>query len=98
MSDLEAKLPNVILRILEDTLTKAERTLVHAGRDQLVLDTRRAFQSTMRNELVAGVEGLTDRRVIAFMSDNHIDPDIATESFVLEPLDLPSESGAEPEG
>jgi hypothetical protein len=31
------------------------------------------------------VEKLTDRKVIAFMSDNHIDPDLGIESFVLEP-------------
>jgi len=85
------------LCILEDTLTKAERSLVQAGREQLVLDTRRAFQSTMRDELVAAVEELSERRVIAFMSDNHIDPDIATESFVLEPLPLAlaAENGAD---
>jgi hypothetical protein len=35
--------------------------------------------------LVGGVEKLTDRKVIAFMSDNHIDPDLGIESFVLEP-------------
>jgi len=88
---------DVILCILEDTLTKAERSLVQAGREQLVLDTRRAFQSTMRDELVAAVEELSERRGIAFMSDNHIDPDIATESFVLEPLPLAlaAENGAD---
>src|SRR5689334_14981546 len=39
----------------------------------------------MRPELVAGVEALTGRRVIAFMSDNHVDPDVAVETFVLVP-------------
>lgn len=38
----------------------------------------------MRNDLVAAVEELLGRRVIAFLSDNHIDPDVAIESFVLE--------------
>src|SRR3989442_1612796 len=28
---------------------------------------------------------VTRRKVIAFLSDNHIDPDIAVESFILEP-------------
>jgi hypothetical protein len=45
---------------------------------------RKAYQQTMRNELVAAVELLTRRKVIAFLSDNHIEPDIAIECFVLE--------------
>jgi uncharacterized protein YbcI len=46
---------------------------------------RKAYQDTMRDDLVTGVEEITGRTVIAFLSDNHIDPDIAIESFVLEP-------------
>jgi uncharacterized protein YbcI len=79
---------DLVVCLLEQTLTKAERSLVTAGREQMVLDTRRAFQQTMRADLVASVEQLTQRKVIAFMSDNHIDPDIATETFLLEPLTL----------
>jgi uncharacterized protein YbcI len=79
---------DVVLCVLEDNLTKAERSLVAGGRDEIVLEARRAHQSTMRGELMAEVERLTGRKVIAFMSDNHIDPDIATETFVLEPIEL----------
>ena len=39
----------------------------------------------MRQEQVASVEDLTGRTVMAFMSANHIDPDIGVETFVLEP-------------
>ncbi len=42
----------------------------------------------MRADLVGAVEALTKRRVIAFMSDNHIDSDIATETFLLAPRAL----------
>jgi hypothetical protein len=31
------------------------------------------------------VEELTGRKVLAFLSDNHLDPDVAVESFVLSP-------------
>ena len=41
----------------------------------------------MRDDLVAEVEGLTGRRVIAFLSDNHLEPDIAIEAFKLTPAD-----------
>ena len=39
----------------------------------------------MRDDLVAAVEMLMERKVIAFMSANHIDPDMATEIFVMQP-------------
>ena len=46
---------------------------------------RKSFQKTMRSELVRGIEEITGRRVIAFMSDNHMDPDMAMEAFLLAP-------------
>ena len=48
-------------------------------------EMRRAFQRAMRNDLCAEIEKITERQVIAFFSDNHIDPDMAIESFVLAP-------------
>jgi uncharacterized protein YbcI len=52
-----------------------------------VLDLRRRWQSLMRDDVSREIEQLTGRKVIGgFMSDNHIDPDLAVEVFVLEPL------------
>ena len=78
---------DLICVVLEDTLTRGEINLVRDGQVELVLKTRRAFQDAMRNEAIAGIEDLTGRTVRVFMSDNHIDPDIAVECFVLEPED-----------
>jgi uncharacterized protein YbcI len=78
---------DLISVVLRDTLTKGERSLLVDGREELVLETRMAYQYTMRNDLIAGIERLSGRKVIAFLSANHIDPDIAIESFVLEPLE-----------
>jgi uncharacterized protein YbcI len=77
---------DVITVLLQDTMTKAERTLANNGDAMFVLDMRHRFQHAMRDDLVAAVERVTERKVIAFMSDNHIDPDMAAEVFVLEPL------------
>lgn len=77
---------DLICVVLRDTLTKGERSLVGDDRAQLVLDMRKAYQSTMGDDLIRGVEAISGRKVIAFLSDNHIDPDIAIESFVLEPI------------
>lgn len=72
--------------LLEDTLTKGERSLVKDGNHELVLANRKAYQRTMRDDLIAGIEEILGRRVRAFMSDNHIEPDLAVEVFVLEPV------------
>jgi uncharacterized protein YbcI len=72
--------------ILADPLTKGERSLVMVGEQEQVFQTRRKDQHLMREELVHLVEGLTERRVEAFFSDNHIEPDYGVEFFLLEPL------------
>ena len=72
--------------VLQDSLTKGERSLVRDGKTDLVLATRKTYQQTMRADLVAAVESITGRTVHAFLSDNHTDPDIAVESFILTPL------------
>jgi uncharacterized protein YbcI len=77
---------NLVSCLLQDTLTKPERSLVGAGEVQTVLEVRRRFQATMRTDLIATVEELTGRQVAVFMSENHVDPDLALESFVLEPV------------
>lgn len=76
---------NVVTVILQDTLTKAEHTLVGSDHHDLVLSTRLVLQDTMQSELIAGVEGILGREVVAFLSANHIDPDVAVETFLLAP-------------
>jgi uncharacterized protein YbcI len=75
--------PDTIVVTLRDCLTKAERTLARRGQELEVLAMRRAFQNTMRDELVAAVEALTGRTVEAFLSDNLHDPDVAVEIFLM---------------
>jgi uncharacterized protein YbcI len=78
---------DLVTVVVRDLLTKGERSLVRDGRADLVLDLRRAYQATMGDELTDGIEEITGRHVIAFLSSNHVDPDIAIESFVLAPRD-----------
>jgi uncharacterized protein YbcI len=91
---------DVITVVLQDTLTKGERSLVRDGKEELVLNGRTAFQQTMRADLVAGLEAITGRTVRAFLSANHIDPDIAVECFVLDsvPADGKRESAQQTDG
>jgi uncharacterized protein YbcI len=77
---------DLVVVVMGETLLKAEKSLIEAGDTETVMTTRRKFQSAMRDDFVDLVENTVDRRVTAFMSDNHVDPDMAVELFVLEPL------------
>jgi uncharacterized protein YbcI len=68
---------------LTDILTKGERKLAASGRAHFVREARREFQDVMRDDFTTEIEALTGRRVTAFLSDNHIDPDVAIECFQL---------------
>jgi uncharacterized protein YbcI len=74
----------VVLCVLEDTMTRAERSLTAGGHEDFVLQARHALQHTMQEDLTAAVEEFTHRKVVAFMSANHIEPDLAAEVFVLD--------------
>ncbi|GAC1321020.1 MAG: hypothetical protein NVSMB25_14220 [Thermoleophilaceae bacterium] len=76
---------NGVFVVLQDSLTRGEKTLVDAGEEIAVLDLRRRWQRIMEIDVSREIEEVTGRKVIGFMSDNHIDPDLAVEVFVLEP-------------
>jgi uncharacterized protein YbcI len=75
-----------VLCVLEDTMTRAEQSLANNGNQDQVLGMRHTFQETMQEEMTAAVEALTGRKVVAFMSANHLNPDVAAEVFVLDEL------------
>jgi uncharacterized protein YbcI len=77
---------NGVFVVLQDSMTIGERTLADHGEGEAVLDLRRRWQRVMQADVSKEIELLTGRKVIGFMSDNHIDPDLAVEVFVLEPL------------
>jgi hypothetical protein len=57
---------------------------------------RRALQATMRDAVVEHVQRLTRRNVVAFMSANHVGPDLAIEVFVLDGPVPPEGEPADP--
>jgi uncharacterized protein YbcI len=79
---------DVVTILLADTLTRGERKLVESGHFDRVIGLRHDYQLLMREDLVGVVERQLERKVIAFMSQNHIDPDLAVEVFVLEPVEV----------
>jgi uncharacterized protein YbcI len=84
---------DLVVIVMRDTMLKAEQTLADHGKEEVVIDMRRSFQSAMREDYISTVERITGRTVLAFMSENHIDPDLAVEIFVLVPE---TDTGPEP--
>ena len=76
---------DMIVVELEDVLTRVEQTLVAAGREDQIRETRQIFQHAHRDVFVGAVEDITGRKVRAFLSQIHFSPDIAVEVFFLEP-------------
>ena len=75
---------NVVVVMLEQTLTKGEQSLAAKGRGEKVLEIRHEFQEAMREESSATIAALTGRTVTAMLSANHLDPDLAAEIYVLD--------------
>ena len=75
---------NVIVTLMHDVLNRAEKEIAKAARRGFMPSIRQLYQETMEPDFVAAVERLTGRTVVAFISGNHADPDIATELFVLD--------------
>jgi uncharacterized protein YbcI len=79
---------DLIVCLMREGFSMVERTLFESGQHQAVLEQRAAFQRAMEGRYREAIERLTGRRVIAFMSNTHQDPDLVAEIFVLEPNDI----------
>jgi uncharacterized protein YbcI len=84
---------NLVVTVLRDVLTVAERTLVEVEHADTVRDVRTTFQFSLEQTFRDAVERLTGRRVHSFMSQ--VDPvnGLGVEVFVLEPVDGGADDG-----
>jgi len=51
----------------------------------IVQETRSVFQEAMKQRFITEVERLSGRKVMAFISNHHVGPDIEIELFMLAP-------------
>jgi uncharacterized protein YbcI len=78
--------PDLLVVVLEDTFTPAERNLARMGEHQRLRDARIFFQYATVPEFCDPVERLTRRKVRAFISG--VDTEaagVSTETFLLYP-------------
>jgi uncharacterized protein YbcI len=74
---------DLVVVVLEETFTRAEKTLVERGEADAIQDIRRRFQQQMAAEFISVVEQATGRQVRAFLSDTDIEQDVSVETFLL---------------
>ena len=81
--------------VLTDVYTKVEQTLIEAGRLDHVRDTRLLHQESLEEEYKRAAEEALGRRVIAFVSATHAEPDVEIEVYLLgDPIDSSDQNGA----
>jgi uncharacterized protein YbcI len=85
---------DLIACVLGGVYTDVEKTMIEIQRSTIVQETRNAFQDAMQDKFVGAVEDLSGRRVLAFISNHHVGPDIEIELFFLAPRELGSEISA----
>ena len=88
---------DLVVVVLEETFTKAEKTLVDRGEVDSIQQIRRRFQQAMADEFKSIVEQATGRQVRAFLSETNLEADVTVEIFLLGP-DRTDMEGFEPAG
>ena len=77
-------LDNLIVCVLSDGFTAMERTMMEGGEPERVLEMRRDFQRMMKVRYSQMIEELTGRKVLAFLSQAHVGPDLTVEIFLVD--------------
>jgi uncharacterized protein YbcI len=87
LGPVEAKsymMDDLLLVVMRGGLTRAERTMLDFGQQDLVRSFRQSFENEMTQNLTAIIERLTGRKVLTYQSQILFDPDIVAELFVFD--------------
>jgi uncharacterized protein YbcI len=77
-------LDDLLFVVLRGGITRAERTMVDAGRGRSVQRFRQELDNEMAEPLLAVVEHLTGRHVVSCQSQVVFDPDMTIKIFVFD--------------
>jgi uncharacterized protein YbcI len=76
---------DVLVVVLEDTMTVQERTLARLGERERLCEQRLFLTTVAEDQFRSIVEGALGRRTIAWVSGFDVHRDVAVETFTLEP-------------
>jgi uncharacterized protein YbcI len=74
---------DLVVVVLEESFTRAEKTLAERGERDAIEHIRRRFQQQMAEDFTSVVEQATGRKVRVFLSETNIDQDVSVETFLL---------------
>ena len=74
---------DVVVCVMEGTLTTKERTLRSGGADQSLLESRTEVQEIIKDEISGRVEAAIGRPISSIVGGIDIDNDVATLTFLL---------------
>jgi uncharacterized protein YbcI len=74
---------DLVVVVLEESFTRAERTLVERGEKEAIQHIRRRFQQQMAEPFSSIVEQATGRKVRVFLSETNVEQDVSVETFLL---------------
>ncbi len=77
-------LDDLVVCVLRNGFTAMEQTMVESGRSDEVVEMRHEFQAMMADRYREAIEELTGAKVVAFLSQAHLDPDITLEVFLVD--------------
>jgi uncharacterized protein YbcI len=78
-------LDDIIVVVMRGSgFTPLEQTIMDSGNPDRVVDMRHEFQNMMHRRFTETIEQLTERKVLAFLSQAHVDPDITIEIFFVD--------------
>ena len=77
-------LDDLVVCVLRNGFTAMEQTMVESGRSDEVVEMRHEFQAMMADRYRSAIEELTGAKVVAFLSQAHLDPDITLEVFLVD--------------
>ena len=82
-------LDDIIIVVMRGSgFTPLEQTIMDSGEPDHVVAMREDFQRVMADRYKETIEELTGRKVLAFLSQAHVEPDITMEIFFVDaPLD-----------
>jgi len=78
-------LDDIIVVVMRGSgFTPLEQTIMDSGQPQRVIAMREDFQQVMADRYKQTIEELTGRRVLAFLSQAHVEPDLTLEIFFVD--------------
>jgi uncharacterized protein YbcI len=78
-------LDDIIVVVMRGSgFTALEQTIMDSGQPERVIELREDFQRMMATRYRDMIEELTGRKVVAFLSQAHVEPDITMEIFFID--------------